>query len=265
MRTFAHISAFATATLFCSQANAATGLNFDFTGKILDDQYNKLVEPVTTPMRYMFAAPAKTTGILGFDLGVATTFIKLPQEALDIAKTYVDSGSDIPSTLPVPRLTAQKGLPLGIDLGLNASMVPGTNIKLLGAGLQYQIDLPIPVLPVYAAARAGYTTLLGLSELSSAHMNIEGLASVGMPAGVSAIFNIEPWLGVGADFAKASSTIKYSVAGTDSEANLSHNWTETYTMAGARLSLGFFRVGAEAHFSMNGRPSMYSAKAGIGF
>jgi hypothetical protein len=245
-------------------AHAANGLNFDFN-KIADAEYKKLVEPVTTPMRYMFSTPAKSTGILGFDLGVAATFIKLPTEVLDIAKNKIEGGSDIPSSLPVPRLTAQKGLPLGIDLGINASLVPGTDIKLLGGGLQYQIGLPIPLLPVYAAARAGYTTLLGLEELSSTHLNIEGLVSAGMPAGVSAILDIEPWLGIGADFASAKSTIKYTEANATLEIKPEHEWTDKYTMAGVRLSLGFLRVGVEGQFSLDGRPAMYTAKAAIGF
>jgi hypothetical protein len=245
-------------------AHAANGLNFDFN-KIADAEYKKLVEPVTTPMRYMFSTPAKSTGILGFDLGVAATFVKLPADAINVAKTSVSGGDDIPSTLPVPRLTAQKGLPLGIDLGINASVVPGTNIKLLGGGLQYQIGLPVPVLPLYAAARAGYTTLLGLEELSSTHLNIEGLVSAGMPAGVSAILDIEPWIGFGADFATAKSTIKYTEANTTLEVKPEHEWTEKYTLAGVRLSLGFLRIGAEGHFSMDSRPTMYTVKAAIGF
>lgn len=267
MRTSTLFSSVAIAATVAATAHAATPLNFDFIGSIADSEYKKLVEPVTTPMRYMFSAPAKTTGILGFDVGVAATFIEIPTTAIDVARAYVDGGKDIPKTLPLPRLTAQKGLPFGLDIGINASMIPSTDIKLLGAALQYQIDLPIPVLPVYAATRVGYTTLLGLEELSSTHLNFEGVVSAGMPPGVSAIFNAEPWVGVGADMATAKSSIKYTVAATNTAVtrNPEHKWTEKYTMAGLRVSLGFLRVGAEAHFSLDDKPTMYTAKAAIGF
>jgi hypothetical protein len=86
-----------------------------------------------------------------------------------------------------------------------------------------------------------------------------------MPAGVSAILDVEPWLGFGADFASAKSVIKYTVGTSPQETKPEHEWTEKYTMAGVRLSLGFLRVGAEGHFSLNGQPTMYTAKAAIGF
>jgi hypothetical protein len=246
-------------------AHAAKGLNFDFSADMGDAAYKNLLQPIINPMRYMFAAPANGTGLLGFDLGVAATVTELPKQVLDIASSYVSSGKDIPETLAFPRLTVQKGLPFGLDLGVNTLMIPGTNIKLLGAAMQYQIDLPVPALPVYAAVRGGYTTLLGLKELEASHLNIEGLASLGLPAGLSAVFNVEPWIGVGVDFADAKSKLSFSAADIAQELTRTANWTEKYAFGGLRLSLGFIRLGFDAQYSLNDLAPLYTIKGGIGF
>lgn len=246
-------------------AHASNGLNFDFSNDLGDSAYKSLLQPISNPMRYMFAAPANGTGIMGFDAGLAVTVTELPKQVIDIASASLDNGKSIPKSFVLPRITVQKGLPFGIDLGLNASMIPDTKIKLLGAAMQYQIDLPVPALPVYAAVRGGYSTLMGLKELQASHINIEGLASLGLPAGLSSIMNIEPWIGVGADFAELKSEISFSSNNTTQEITRTANWTEKYAFGGIRFSLGFLRLGFDAQYSLNNLPPLYTVKGGIGF
>lgn len=256
------LAGLATLTLsaLATPALAADPLNFDFTSQISQADYEKLIQPITTPMRFMFVGPAQGGGLMGFDVGIAGSLIDVPQEARDIATRALDGGSDLPATLVLPRLTVQKGLPLGIDLAINYAMVPSTDIQLLGFGGQYELELPIPVLPIYAGVRGTYSMLTGLDELSSSHFGLEALVSAQLLPAVP-MLGIQPWLGVGFDSADANSDLKLP---TGTTVPLESDWTDTYVLAGAQFSLALVRIAAEAQFSLSDQNPIYNLKLSFG-
>jgi hypothetical protein len=247
-----------------SGALAASPLDVDFSREPSEDAYQTLTEPLLSPLRFAFIAPATATGLTGFDVGLAATTVKLPDSGREVFEKHIARGKDLPETLYLPRLVIQKGLPLGLDLAANALMVPGSKIRLLGAAVQYQLDLPVPALPLHAAARAGTSMLLGLPELESTQFTIEAVVSAGLPPGISALVNLEPYAGYGVDFASAESEIRTRVNGESQKRTFSHDWKESYILAGARFSLALFHLGGEAQFSTTGLPTVYSAKIGFG-
>jgi hypothetical protein len=251
--------------LLSSAAWAASPLDVDFSRQPTDEAYAVLTTALLSPTRFAFIAPATATGLGGFDLGVAATTIRLPESARKVFETRISNGKSLPTTLYLPRLVVQKGLPLGFDLGANILMLPGTAARLFGGGIQYQLDLPLPAFPLRAAVRAGYNAVLGLPELDSSQMNLEAVTSAGLPPGISTIVDLEPYAGYGIAYANADSRARYRLDGSYERRTFANDWKESYLIAGARLSVTTFRLVGEAQFSTIGLPTVFSAKIGIGF
>ena len=86
-----------------------------------------------------------------------------------------------PSSLPVARLHAQKGLPFGLDVGLSYITVPGSNANVIGGEVRKAIlegSTVTPAVSVYAH----YSRLGGVSDLD--------LTAWGVGVGVSKGFLI---------------------------------------------------------------------------
>lgn len=240
----------------------ASPLNFDFSSNVSDSDYKKIVLPIANPMRMNFMGPASPTGMVGFDVGLGATFFSMPSEAKDLIKTYVKDGKDLPSALAIPRLTAQKGLPADFDLALNVAMVPGSEMKLIGAGVQYaflNLISPIPTL----SARLSYSSLMGLKALESTAMGGEIVASVGIPPGITIL---EPYVGLGLSKVSAKSNFTLTTTGTTSTAEISKSaeWTDKYAIIGARLSLFPF-VGICADAQLGSEQTTYNARLSFRF
>jgi hypothetical protein len=242
-------------------AKAESALDFkyqDVIGQNLNEEnYRKLVQPVVNPTRYMFMTSGKSLGLLGFDLGVGATFFEFPKEAQDVAKTYIKEGKDFPSYLAVPRLTLQKGLPFGIDLGVNVAMIPSSELKLLGAAVQYTAFDGIWPLPT-VSLRAGFSAFIGLEELNATSVNFEGVVGFNLMI-------LEPYGGIGYSMTNSKSKFKYDdVLGVPRTLELKTNWSDTYALIGARLSpLPFLGITGEVQISSI--QTLYTAKLSVTF
>lgn len=246
-------------TLCMSTVALATPLSFDFSQDLPEADYKNLVMPIVDAMRFHFIAPASPTGITGFDIGLGASFFALPQKARDVATTYIKDGKDLPPALAVPRLTVQKGLPADFDLAANVSIIPGSEIKLLGGAVQWSLFNPISPLPTISA-RVAYSTLLGLKTLQATNTSIEALASVGLPPGITII---EPYVGGGLGFATAKSEFSATVNGQAVSLTEKTSWTDKYALIGARVSvLPFIGIAAEAQL---GSEQIYNAKLSFRF
>src|SRR6266540_3920045 len=98
--------------------------------------FRLLSEDLGAALSYKPLTPTTPLGITGFDLGIAVTSTKLQNKA---AFTTATAGAGDLSSIIVPSLRLNKGLPFGIDVGLMYSAVPSTNIKLVGGELRYAI------------------------------------------------------------------------------------------------------------------------------
>lgn len=244
MSKICHWMTLAALALPLETALAADPLDFNFVTPLSQADYETLVRPIASPMRFQFVHPAETTGVLGFDVGLAGTFIEVPQEARNLATIALEGGADLEKNLILPRLTAQKGLPFGIDVAGNLAMIPGTEIMLWGLGAQYELELPIPILPIHGGLRGTYSNLAGIDELEVTHFGMEALVSAQLLPGVP-LLGLQPWLGFGYDSAKASSDIKPP---TGAVVPVDATWNTTYFTAGATFTFTLVRLSAEGQF-----------------
>jgi len=223
------------------------------------DQFDDFARDVGLAVSYAPADPARTRGIIGFDVGADVTFAQLESD------DYMDKGFDgsAPGTLPLPRLRAAKGLPFGIDVSASYSADPGGNTQLLGASLKYGLTFgPFgrPMMPDMAV-RASGTQLLGVSDLDLLTYGVD--LSVSQEVGVPIPFtpSITPYAGVGIVQIEADPD-DISLDGTDDLID-DYSSSEMKYFVGSEFSLPLLpSVVAEAEFSEIER---YTLRANIGF
>jgi hypothetical protein len=122
------------------------------------NDFHALSEDLGAALSYKPLTPTAPLGITGFDVGIAVTDTKLQNRAV-----FAKAGADI-SNAAVPSLRVHKGLPFGIDVGVMAGAVPGTNIKLYGGELRYAIVSGGVAMPAIGV-RGSYTKLTGVDQL----------------------------------------------------------------------------------------------------
>jgi hypothetical protein len=235
---------FATWALGLAALAAAPAWAFDIDRlqAIGQGDFRLLSEDLGAALSYHPQTPTEPLGVTGFDVGASLTMSKIANKDA-IARGA--SGS-VPSYLPVPTLRANKGLPLGFDVGALYSKVPGTDISLWGAEARWAFikgGIAEPAIGV----RATYTKLTGVDQLDMSTKGLDVSASKGF-------LMLTPYIGVGRTW----------VTSTPHVANLSE---ETFGMnkffIGAGFKLLLFNMNAE--IDRTGQSTAYSLKAGIRF
>ncbi|MEO5657770.1 MAG: DUF6588 family protein [Nitrospiria bacterium] len=228
-------------------APAAHAANYDIafpSSGYAQSEFRDFSEQVGLAIAYVPLAPAEPLGLLGFDVGVEFTAVKIDRNESYWTKLMPDTP---PRYLPVPKLHAQKGLPFGIDVGLVYSKVPSSNIGMLGGELKWAIlkgTLATPAL----AVRASYTTLTGVDYLD--------VSTYGADLSVSKGFAfITPYLGIGQVWIKSSSDAPGLGLQDESIA-------APKMFVGAKLSLMVLSVAAEADYS---KVPSYSLRLSLSF
>src|SRR5437773_4142991 len=80
------------------------------------DEFHRLSQDLGAALSYKPLTPTAPLGITGFDLGLAVTSTSIKNS--DVLQK---AGAGDHSSLPVPSLRLNKGLPFGIDVGVMAS------------------------------------------------------------------------------------------------------------------------------------------------
>lgn len=203
-------------------------------------EFRDLSEQVGLAIAYTPLAPAEPLGLLGFDVGVEVTAVKIDRDE-PFWRVMTDTP---PRYLPVPKLHAQKGLPFGVDVGLVYSKVPSSNIGMLGGEIKWAIlkgTLATPAL----AVRASYTTLTGVDDFD--------LSTYGADVSVSKGFAfVTPYLGVGETWIKSSA----DALGFD------ESLAAPKMFVGAKVSLMVLSLAAEANYS---KIPSYSLRLSLSF
>src|SRR5438128_12254741 len=121
--------------------------------------FRELSEDLGAALSYKPLTPTAPLGITGFDLGIAATSTKLQNSSV-----FNTAGGGDHSSVIVPSLRLNKGLPFGIDVGVMYSSVPSTNIQLVGGELRYAIISGGAATPAIGI-RGSYTKLSGVDQL----------------------------------------------------------------------------------------------------
>jgi hypothetical protein len=214
-------------------------------GSYVQSEFRDLSEQVGLAIAYLPLAPAEPLGLLGFDLGIEITGAKIDRN--ESFWRAVMPFSAPPSYLPFPKLHLQKGLPLGIDVGVIYTKVPSSNIGMFGGELKWAIlkgTLATPAL----ALRGSYTALTGVDHLDVSTYG----ADVSVSKGVAFL---TPYVGVGQVWIKSSS----DAPGLNLR---DESISATRGFVGLKLSLLVLSFAAEADFS---KIPLYSLRASLSF
>src|ERR1044071_5414788 len=200
--------------------------------------------------------PARATSLIGFDVGVAATLVKVDENA-SWWRHAVPPDSDFLTGggyAAVPRLVASKGLGFATVSGTYAK-IQNSDVKTYGGA----IDVPIvrgSVLTPELAARGSYATLSGLDRSKLKNDGVELFVSKGFGP-------IMPYGAIGRQRTNATGTI-----GSTNPTVLPAGTTPTdkstinpYT-AGVRFSLGVPKSVIEA---TRAEVTSYAAKISVGF
>jgi hypothetical protein len=119
-------------------------------------------------------------------VGIAITATRL--QNTDVFRKASSTG-DFPSTLPVPTVRGIAGLPYGFDVGVSASAVPGTDIRLYGGEIKWAFIPGSTTIPAIGI-RGSYSRLNGVDQLDFRAKGIDLSISKG-------ILFATPYAGVG--------------------------------------------------------------------
>lgn len=191
-------------------------------------EFRDLSEEIGLALAYRPLAPAEPLGLLGFDIGIEVTAVKIDHDQT----FWTEVSPDAPSYLAFPKLHAQKGLPFGIDVGLVYTKVPSSNIGMLGGEVKWAILKGTIATPALAL-RGSYTTLFGVDNLDVSTYGADLSVSKG-------IGPFTPYAGLGEVWINSS---------TDALPLADESISATHGFIGAKLSLLLLSIAAEADFA----------------
>lgn len=188
--------------------------------------------------------PARATGILGFDVGVAATALQV-----DTAAPYWQAATDADVTvgdyLVVPRLVVRKGISKA-TISASYANVPDLDVQVWGAAL----DIPIidgGLVKPTLALRGAYSTLRGVDEFDAKTYGMELFLSKGFGP-------VTPYAAIGRMRVDSSGIISPTLTLHD-EADMNR------VTVGVRLSLLIPKIVIEA---TQADERVYSAKVSFG-
>ncbi|MGA0734958.1 MAG: hypothetical protein ACO3PC_05710 [Steroidobacteraceae bacterium] len=181
MSTLRHILA---VLLVATASNLALADDIDAIDRLSPSQFESFADDLVAALSYKSSSSAEPLGVLGFDLGVGVSLVRLEN-----AESWGVATGSTSEYLPIPKVSLTKGLPFDVDVGAFVAAVPGSNIFVYGAQLQYALMAGNPVLPA-VALRGGMTRLSGVEQLSLETRSVELVVSKGL-------FAFTPYAGVG--------------------------------------------------------------------
>ena len=162
---------------FLSPGDAgAKDIEFDpaSIGLATQADFDTFIAEFGTAIHFNPMAPAKTLGVIGFDLCLETVVADVSSNKP--SWQYMVEDNDTFSYLAMGRFHVQKGLPLNTDIGAMVLGVPDSNIRAWGVELKHAIikeGLAFPSLTV----RGSYTQLEGVDDIGLKTYSLDLLLS----------------------------------------------------------------------------------------
>lgn len=171
------------ALIVCTSALARAD-DIDAIDRLTPKQFEAFAGDLVAALSYKSSAPAEPLGVLGFDLGLGVSLVRLEH-----AESWGVATGSTSEYLPIPKVSLSKGLPFDVDLGAFVAAVPGSNILVYGGQVQYALIAGNSVLPALAL-RGGVTRLSGVEQLDLDTRSVELVLSKGLLA-------FTPYAGIG--------------------------------------------------------------------
>ena len=224
-------------------ATSASAIDsFDAT-KLTGATFEAFTKDIGAALSYKAVSPAEPLGLLGFDVGIEVTGTSLE----NIDKWGNAIGDTDLSILPFPKLHIHKGLPLGIDLGLVYSSLPGADLSYIGGEVRYSFVSGNVAMPAIAV-RGTYTQLMGVDEVDLNTKGLELTVSKGF-------LMFTPYVGVGNVW--TSGELSYAGVSADADPSM-FKW-----FGGLNLNLGLLNIVGE--MDQTGDAKSYTMKLGLRF
>jgi len=220
---------------------------FDSLGDLDQSSFLDLAEHLAAATHYKGVTPAEPLGVLGFDVGVGLSSTPIDETLFDAAS----SGDFGAPSLLLPRVSAHKGLPFGIDIGAFVGIVPKSDLRMLGAELRYAI-LEGGVATPALAVRASYSKGVGLDALDIDNAGLELTISKGFVM-------FTPYAGAGI----VKSNVTPAASGADATTLSKESFQQEKLFVGVNVNLVGLNLTAEA--DRTGDHTSYSGKIGIRF
>ena len=233
------------AAALAMSAGFAQADDLDLIASLNQTEFDGLSKDLAASFSYKAGAPAEALGIIGFDVGLAVTSTKLESTA---AWTKAMSSGDTISTLVVPKLYVQKGLPFDIDVGAFYVSVPGTNVDAWGGEIKYAVISGNVALPA-VAVRGAVSTLTAADQLELKTRSLDVSIS-------KSILFVTPYAGVGRVWGESKPLAAGAIA-------TAYDISETKSFVGVSIAPAFFNLAFERD-SVGGIAS-YNLKLGIAF
>jgi hypothetical protein len=209
-------------------------------------EFEAFSKDLVASFSYKAGAPAEPLGVIGFDVGISITATDLKATS---AWEKAMSGDESISTLYVPKLYIQKGLPLGIDVGAFYFTIPNSNLEAWGAEIKYAIIDGSTVMPA-VAVRGGISKMLGADQITVESNSLDVSISKGFLV-------LMPYAGVGRVW--ATSTPEGTAAAVLNEISLS----ESKVFVGLGFQPGIFNMAFERDTTAS--ITSYTFKMGLAF
>jgi hypothetical protein len=246
-RFFAQQRLHLAALLIAFAAFPAFASDISFNPTITDADFAQFARLVGQAIFATPVQPARTSGLLGFSVGVAAAAV--PIDAKSAYWTNSVSGTRLEQSgyLAVPRLVASKGFGSGTISAMYASR---GDIKMAGAAL----DVPIvrgTVASPEVALRGSYSTLSGLDVFKMKTYGLEAFISKGFGP-------VMPYGAIGRQRNNANGFVTVATV----TRTLADRSNVTRYTAGVRLSLLLPKITVEA---TKAEVTSYAAKISFGF
>lgn len=232
------------ATLALS-ASTSFAADLDSLDLLSAQEFEGLSKDLVAALSYKAGSPAESLGIIGFDVGVSISTTET--EASDAWNAA--TGDDL-STLVIPKLYVQKGLPFDIDVGGYYVSVPSTNIEAWGGEIKYAFISGNIALPA-VAVRAAHTALMGVDQLELT------TNSVDVSVSKSFLF-VTPYIGIGRVWGTSTPLNEAKTIGLE-EVEISEN----RSFIGVSIAPALFNLALER--DAVGGIASYNLKLGISF
>jgi hypothetical protein len=167
--------------LLCAAISVATGAalscgasaaDFNRVSALNQGQFLALSRDLGSAIAYRTVSPSISLGVAGFDIGAEISVIQLNRR-----ETYANASSEsISSTLVLPKVHVNKGLPGDFDIGGYVAGSTGTKVRVYGAHLGYSIVREGFFAP-YIGARLMFSRETGIDQLDLNSVGTELLAS----------------------------------------------------------------------------------------
>jgi hypothetical protein len=236
----AHLAAFLIALPLAAQ-------DISFNPAITQAEFSKFARVIGQGIFATPVAPARSSGLLSFDIGIAATALKIDTNS-PYWQHSVPAGSDFVhgSYAAVPRLVATKGLG-AMTISASYAKFSSSGVKTYGGA----IDLPVirgTLATPELALRGSYATVTGVDVLKLKTYGLEAFLSKGFGP-------VMPYAAYGRMRTNATGTISPSLSLRDRGDNT--RWT-----LGVRLNLLLPKFSIEATQAVQ---RSYAAKVSVGF